>query len=176
MKLYTKITLLAKLMCTLCIVLLCSVNSWSQEVDSIHITLKGRTKKVSRVPEIKANIQPYKPLYMSIGGAAMFNTYSNTTKNTSVAAKDKLLTIVKIYPNPVEDQLNVILSIGKDNTQTTIKVIDLLGNEVVTLLNERLNSGDQTKSFTIPSRVNAGIYFLRVIAGSESQVKRISVL
>ncbi|KLT66377.1 hypothetical protein AB669_06625 [Pedobacter sp. BMA] len=157
-------------------VLLCSVNSWSQEVDSIHITLKGRTKKVSRVPEIKANIQPYKPLYMSIGGAAMFNTYSNTTKNTSVAAKDKLLTIVKIYPNPVEDQLNVILSIGKDNTQTTIKVIDLLGNEVVTLLNERLNSGDQTKSFTIPSRVNAGIYFLRVIAGSESQVKRISVL
>ncbi|WP_316800113.1 T9SS type A sorting domain-containing protein [Pedobacter frigidisoli] len=176
MKLYTKITLLAKLMCTLCIVLLCSVNSWSQEADSIHITLKGRTKKVSRVPEIKANIQPYKPLYMSIGGAAMFNTYSNTTKNTSIAAKDKLLTIVKIYPNPVEDQLNVILSIGKDNTQTTIKVIDLLGNEVVTLLNERLNSGDQTKSFTIPSRVNAGIYFLRVIAGSESQVKRISVL
>jgi len=176
MKLYTKITLLAKLMCTLCIVLLCSVNSWSQEADSIHITLIGRTKKVSRVPEIKANIQPYKPLYMSIGGAAMFNTYSNTTKNTSVAAKDKLLTIIKIYPNPVEDQLNVILSIGKDNTQTTIKVIDLLGNEVVTLLNERLNAGDQTKSFTIPSRVNAGIYFLRVIAGSESQVKRISVL
>ncbi|WP_316827186.1 T9SS type A sorting domain-containing protein [Pedobacter miscanthi] len=113
---------------------------------------------------------------MSIGGPAMFNSYSTTPKNTTVAVKDKLLTIVKIYPNPVEEQLNIILSIGKDGTQTTIKIIDLLGNEVATLANERLNSGEQTKTFNIPSRINPGIYFLRVIAGSESQVKRISVL
>ncbi|WP_316850419.1 T9SS type A sorting domain-containing protein [Pedobacter agri] len=107
----------------------------------------------------------------------MFNTYSGTTKPSTIAAtKDKLLTIVKIYPNPVEEQLNIILSIGKDGTQTTIKIIDLLGNEVVTLANERLNAGEQTKSFNIPSRLNAGIYFLRVMAGAESQVKRISVL
>ncbi|KQM67188.1 hypothetical protein ASE74_06915 [Pedobacter sp. Leaf216] len=156
--------------------LLCGINSWAQQADSIHISLKNRTKKVNKIPEIKANITPYKPLYMSIGGSGMFNTYSTTPKNTTVAAKDKLLTIVKIYPNPVEDQLNIILSIGKDGTQTTIKIIDLLGNEVATLANERLNAGEQTKSFVIPNRINPGIYFLRVIAGSESQVKRISVL
>ncbi len=176
MKLYTKITLLTKLACTLCMVLLCSVNSWSQQTDSIRISLKNRTKKVSRIPEIKANITPYKPLYMTVGGSGMFNAYSTTPKNATVVAKDKLLTIVKIYPNPVEDQLNIILSIGKDGTQTTIKIIDLLGNEVATLSNERLNAGEQTKSFVIPNRINPGIYFLRVIAGSESQVKRISVL
>jgi hypothetical protein len=157
-------------------VLLCSVNSWSQQADSIKISLKNRAKKVSRIPEIKANITPYKPLYMSIGGSGLFNSYSTTPRATTVAPKDKLLTIVKIYPNPVEDQLNIILSIGKDGTQTTIKIIDLLGNEVATLSNERLNAGEQTKTFTIPSRINAGIYFLRVIAGTESQVKRISVL
>lgn len=161
----------------MCMVLLCYGNSWAQQTDSIHISLKNRTKKVSRIPEIKANIQPYKPLYMSFGGSGMFSTYSSANKNNTVSsAKDKLLTIVKIYPNPVEDELNVILSIGKDNIPTTIKVIDLLGNEVVTLLNERLSAGEQTKTFTIPSRVNPGIYFLRVIAGAESQVKRISVL
>ncbi|WP_248284679.1 T9SS type A sorting domain-containing protein [Pedobacter fastidiosus] len=177
MKLYTKIMLLSKIMCTLCIVLLCSVNSWAQQTDSIRISLKAKTKKVSRIPEIKANIQPYKPSYLSIGGSGMFNTYSGTSKPATLStAKDKLLTIVKIYPNPVEDQLNIILSIGKDGTQTTIKIIDLLGNEVVTLSNERLNSGEQTKTFALPSRLNAGIYFLRVVAGSESQVKRISVL
>lgn len=175
MKLYTKITLLLKLTCTLCIVLLCSVNSWAQ-TDTLKIGLKPRTKKVSRIPEIKANIQPYKPTFLSIGGSGVFNTYSNTTKPSGVTVtKDKLLTIVKIYPNPVEDQLNIILSLGKD-TQVTIKIMDLLGNEVVTLSNERLSAGEITKSFTIPSRLNAGIYFLRVIAGSESQVKRISVL
>ncbi|UKT62516.1 T9SS type A sorting domain-containing protein [Pedobacter mucosus] len=177
MKLYTKITLLTKLACTLCIVLLCGINSWAQQADSIHISLKNRTKKVSRIPEIKANIQSYKPMFGSIGNTGMFSTYSNTSKSTATTiVKDRLLTIVKIYPNPVEDQLNIILSIGKDGTQTTIKILDLLGNEVVTLSNERLNAGEQTKSFTIPGKLNAGIYFLRVVAGAESQVKRISVL
>jgi Secretion system C-terminal sorting domain len=176
MKLYTKITLLTKLACTLCIVLLCSVNSWSQQTDSIHITLKSRTKKTSRIPEIKANITPYKPLFMTVGGSGIFNTYSTVPKNTTVVPKDKLLSILKIYPNPVEDQLNIILAIGKDGTQTTIKIIDLLGNEVATLLNERLNAGEHAKNFVVPNRINPGIYFLRVIAGSESQVKRISVL
>lgn len=176
MKLY-QITLLTKIICIFCIVLSCSVNSWAQQADSIHISLKNRVKKTSRIPEIKANIQPYKPLFGTLGTSGMFNTYSGTAKSSSIAlTKDKLLTVVKIYPNPVEDQLNIILLIGKDGTQTTIKIIDLLGNEVVTLANERLNAGEQTKSFTIPSRLNAGIYFLRVMAGAESQVKRISVL
>jgi len=177
MKLYTKITLLTRTLCIMCMVLLCNTNSWSQQTDSLRLTLKSRTKKVSRVPEIKANIQPYKPSYMSIGGSGMFNTYNVIPKTAAATnGKDKLLSIIKIYPNPVEDQLNIILNIGKDGTQTTIKIIDLLGNEVLTLANERLNAGEQTKSFTIPSRLNAGIYFLRVVAGSESQVKRISVL
>lgn len=175
MKLYTKITLLSKLACILCIAMLCSVNSWAQQVDSIHISLKSRAKKVSKIPEIKANIQPYKPLYSSIGGSGMFSTYSSTPKSTASVSKDKLLTIVKIYPNPVEDQLNIILSLNKD-TPVNIKIIDLLGNEVVTLANERISAGEITRSFAIPSRLNPGIYFLRVVAGAESQVKRISVL
>lgn len=176
MKLYPKIMLLSKLTCIICMVMLCGINSLAQQTDSIHISLKTRAKKPNRIPEIKANIQPYRPLYALINGGSMFSSYSATTKNTNLTSKDKLLTIVKIYPNPVEDQINIILSIGKDGTQTTIKIIDLLGNEVVTLANERLNSGEQIKSFVIPSRLNAGIYFLRVVAGSESQVKRISVL
>lgn len=176
MKLYPKIMLLTNITCIFCMLMFCAVNSWAQQADSIHFSLKSKAKKTNKIPEIKANIQPYKPLYTQIGGASMFNAYSGTsTKAATVASKDKLLTIVKIYPNPVQDQLNIILSLNKD-TQVTIKIIDLLGNEVVTLANERLNSGEQTKSYAIPSRLNAGIYFLRVLAGSEYQVKRISVL
>ncbi|MNR16687.1 hypothetical protein D3C85_1333060 [compost metagenome] len=54
--------------------------------------------------------------------------------------------------------------------------MDLLGNEVVTLSNERISSGEQTKSYTIPNRLNSGIYFLKIVSGSETIVKRISVL
>ncbi|MFC3562385.1 T9SS type A sorting domain-containing protein [Pedobacter jamesrossensis] len=175
MKLYPKITLLLKLACIFCIAMFCAANSWAQQTDSIRLSLKTRAKKASKIPEIKANIQPYKPLYTSVNGGSMFSPYSATNKSTTLATKDKLLTIVKIYPNPVEDQLNIILSLNRD-TPVNIKIIDLLGNEVVTLSNERLNAGEQTKSFAIPSRLNAGIYFLKVVAGAETQVKRISVL
>ncbi|WP_231463247.1 MULTISPECIES: T9SS type A sorting domain-containing protein [unclassified Pedobacter] len=155
----------------------CGINSWAQQSDSTRFSLKTRPKPSSKIPEIKANIQPYKPLYNHVtSSTSMFDAYSGTnTKTVSASPKDKLLTIVKIYPNPVEDQLNIILSLNKD-TQVTIKIIDLLGNEVVTLANERFTSGEQTKSFIVPSRLNAGIYFLRVVAGAEYQVKRISVL
>lgn len=178
MKLYLNITLLHKIVCTLCMVMLCAMNLMGQQSDSIKISLRSKpSKSNNHLPEIKANIQSYKPLFSTFGGLNNFNIFSGTktaTVNTP-PVKDKLLTIVKIYPNPVDEQLNIILSLSRD-TPVAIKIIDLLGNEVVTLSNERLNAGEQTKTFTIPSRLNAGIYFLRVIAGSESQVKRISVL
>ncbi|MNU00497.1 hypothetical protein D3C86_1825280 [compost metagenome] len=58
----------------------------------------------------------------------------------------------------------------------SVKIMDLLGNEIVTLANERIPAGEQTKSYTIPNRLNAGIYFLKIMSGNETVVKRISVL
>lgn len=177
MKLYSKVTLNTIIVCIFCVVLGCGLNSWSQQPDSVKISWKTLTRKASRIPEIKANIQPYHPFYSSISGYSFLNGYSASAKQTAVpAGRDKLLTILKIYPNPVEDQLNLVLAIGKENTLVTIKILDLLGNEVVTLSNEKLPAGEQTKTFPIPTRMKAGIYFLKITAGSESQVKRISVL
>lgn len=174
MKLYTRTTLLTKIFCTLCIVFLCVSISWSQNSDSTRLTLRPKTKKGIKVPEIKANIPIYKPSYLI--SSSNNTTLSNVAPKTSSSSlKDKLLTIVKIYPNPVEDQLNIILSLNKD-TPVNIKVMDLLGNEVVTLANERLLAGEQTRTFNLPNRLNTGIYFLKITAGAETQVKRISVL
>ncbi|MET4081575.1 hypothetical protein ABIB40_001524 [Pedobacter sp. UYP30] len=177
MKLYSKVTLRAAIACIFCMILCCGLDSWSQQIDSVRISWTTRTKRASRIPEIKANIQPYRPFFNNAIGSTFFNAYSITPKPApqNIGA-EKLLTIVKIYPNPVESQLNIVLAIAKDNTPVTIKIMDLLGNEVVTLSNEKLPAGEQTKTFSIPTRMNPGIYFLKVTAGSESQIKRISVL
>jgi ribosomal protein S6 len=50
-----------------------------------------------------------------------------------------------------------------------------LGNDVVTLANERAPAGEQTKTYTI-NKLNPGIYFLRILASGEPVVKKISVL
>lgn len=177
MKLYSKGTLNLIIICIFCVFLCCALDSWSQQVDSVRISWRTRTKRASRIPEIRANIQPYRPFFNNSIGSSFFNAYSINPKQTPQnSGSDKLVTILKIYPNPVEEQLNIVLVVAKDNTPVTIKIMDLLGNEVVTLSNDKLASGEQTKTFSIPIRMNPGIYFLRITAGAESQVKRISVL
>lgn len=175
MRLYTKNTLLLKISYLLGMLFFCVQISWAQQNDSVAISLRNKNKKINHVPEIKANIQSYRPTYSTLSGSNQFLTLSNSKLASTAINKDKLLTVVKIFPNPVESQISIILSLTKD-TQITYKIIDLLGNEVLTLANEHLNAGDQTRTFNIPNRLNPGIYFLRIVAGSESQIKRISVL
>ncbi len=115
------------------------------------------------------------------------NTGLSETKNISIAKSpvknlssfssdiQKPIDNVKIYPNPVSDQLNLSYSLNKES-MVTIKILDVLGNEVAVLLSQKLAAGDQTNTFYIDSKLNSGFYFVRVIAGSDSVIKRISVL
>lgn len=105
------------------------------------------------------------------------DTKIQALKYSSSVALDfqKPIDNVKVYPNPVVDQLNLSYLLKKDG-QVTIKILDVLGNDVYTLLNQRLTAGIQTNKFMIDSKLNTGYYFVRIISGSDSIVKRISVL
>lgn len=142
-------------------------NIFAQKIDTSKITLKPKSKTVNRLPQIKANIQPYKPnaFGFNSGGSII----SNSTK------PNKILSVLKVYPNPVDNQINISLRLDKE-TNLSIKITDLLGNDVMSLLNERSPAGEQTKTFSIPNKLNAGIYFLRIVANGEPIIKRISVL
>ena len=157
--------------CT-CIGLLCGMPVLAQKSDSIYYS--SRAKKVNRTPTIKANIQSYKPSYNTGLGYIPYNNSLINGKSNAVK-QDKILSVSKVYPNPVDDQVNVILKLDRESS-VSIKIMDLLGNEVITLANERMPAGEQTKSFTIPNKLNSGIYFLRIVCGAETIVKRISVL
>jgi len=98
-----------------------------------------------------------------------------TSRPAKPGDSDKVLNNVKVYPNPVSDQLNLSYSIAKDSN-VTIKIMDVLGNEITTLLTERLTAGDQANSFNIASRLSSGFYFIRVSIAGEIITKRISVL
>lgn len=143
--------------------------SFAQKTDSIKITLRGKATVPSKTPLIKGGSTNYK-LPFSI---PLFSTI--TAPKTAFPKSEKNLSVSKIYPNPVNDQVNIILHLEKES-QVSIKILDMLSNEVVTLSNERTPAGETTKNFTLPKQLNTGIYFIRLIAGQESVVKRISVL
>jgi type IX secretion system substrate protein len=166
------IALLLNFFCIICMSTLGSLSVSAQKPDSSINSIGSR--RINKTPQIKASVPTYRPKY---GGFIQYSDLISSTKTIpqNPVKAEKVLTVLKVYPNPVDDQINLILRIDRESN-LSVKVMDLLGNEVVTLSNERVQPGEQTKNYTIPNRLNTGIYFLKIVAGTETVVKRISVL
>lgn len=119
---------------------------------------------------VKLPFVPFKP-----AKDKLFGNYAGIPLSKFMVEPEKVLNNVKVYPNPVQSDLNLTYTINKD-THITIKVMDVLGNEITTLLTDRVSAGVQTNSFNISSRLNSGFYFVRLSTGTETVTKRISVL
>mgnify|MGYP001091424544 CR=1 FL=1 len=96
-------------------------------------------------------------------------------RNSEQSASEKLLSNVKVFPNPTVERINLSFRLGK-RSDVSIKVMDALGNEMLTLFSQTLDPGNQNQSFEIQNRLSSGLYFVRVTAGTETVIKRISVL
>lgn len=91
-------------------------------------------------------------------------------------ADDKLLSDVEVYPNPVTDQLNLKYVVSR-NTNVSIKIMDVLGNDIVTVFQSRtVDIGEQKFTYSLNNKLSRGFYFVRIVAGTESVIKRINVL
>lgn len=96
-------------------------------------------------------------------------------RNNTQSGSEKLLSNVKVFPNPTVETINLSFRLGK-RSDVSIKVMDALGNEMLTLFSQTLDPGNQNQSFEIQKRLSSGLYFVRVTAGTETVIKRISVL
>lgn len=172
--------------CVLITVLLCAVGevyastpTLQRRADTIKVSTNSNTKISDTRKEkpvflrnkLKLNFAPFKPQVLKVNKQA----HPATTSHKPIQSEEKVLTDVKIYPNPVGEHLNLNYSVSKE-VNMTIKVMDFLGNEVTTLLSQRVRVGEQTNTFNIRAKLNSGMYFIRFIAGNETIVKRISVL
>ncbi|MEO6520503.1 MAG: T9SS type A sorting domain-containing protein [Mucilaginibacter sp.] len=103
---------------------------------------------------------------------------SNSTLNRNSLNKfdqDKLLSNVQVFPNPITDQINLRYYVAK-NSNVSIKIMDVLGNEVITLFSQRVDPGEQKFTFNLNNKLSSGFYFIRMMVGTEAVMKRISIL
>lgn len=80
---------------------------------------------------------------------------------------------VIIYPNPVNDILNINFELNK-STATKIEILDLSGKQVGVILYENLK-GIVSKQFNT-SEFKSGIYFVKIQTETEIIIKKISVI
>ncbi|MGE5861224.1 MAG: T9SS type A sorting domain-containing protein, partial [Ignavibacteria bacterium] len=78
------------------------------------------------------------------------------------------------YPNPFNPGTKIIYSIPQASF-VTLKIYDILGNEVATLVNEEKSLGNYEAEFNA-ANLSAGIYFYKLQAGDFVQTKKMILL
>jgi ligand-binding sensor domain-containing protein len=109
------------------------------------------------------------------GGVSVFNEGGIVTgveKNKNNSTKITRYSLSQNYPNPFNPITTINYSIPKSSS-VTIKVYDVLGKEVATLVNEEKQSGNYSVQFGTGSRQFAsGVYLYRMISGDYTETKK----
>jgi len=132
---------------------------------------------------LKGNAYYYR-LRTNISGS---NIYSYPIRTDTVGKKGIVITSVKEtpalnssyilyqnYPNPFNPTTTISYSVPKQSF-VTIKVYDLLGREVASLVNENKPVGNYNVLFNA-NKLASGIYFYGMKYGSDSQTKKLLLL
>jgi len=78
------------------------------------------------------------------------------------------------YPNPFNPSTSISYSLPKSG-YVTLKVFNILGNEVTTLVNEAKAAGQYNVEFNA-SNLPSGIYFYKIQSGSFTETKKMILL
>ena len=95
-----------------------------------------------------------------------------------VPSKDKPLPVVlrlyQNFPNPFNPNTRIVFRVGSREL-VSLKVYNLLGQEVATLVNEELKPGSYEVTFDA-TRLASGVYFYRLNAGSFVETKKLLLM
>jgi len=118
----------------------------------------------------------------------IIDVYERNFTNIPVSVNNNLPNIISSfsleqnYPNPFNPSTVIKYSIPQ-NTEysprrmlpTTLKVYDILGREVATLVNKQLKSGNYEVNFDA-SNLTSGVYFYRLQSGNFNESKKMILL
>lgn len=103
------------------------------------------------------------------------------TNNSLVVTSEELSDVSPVhfslsqnYPNPFNPSTNISFELPKAGL-VQLKVYNLLGQEVASLVNGRMNSGNHTVKFDA-SRHSSGVYIYRLVSGDQSITKKMMLI
>ena len=106
--------------------------------------------------------------------------YSKTIELSFI--KPDAFSLEQNYPNPFNPTTkikytipSVTLSLSKGDVYVTLKVYDVLGNEIATLLNEQQQPGTYEVEFNA-DKLSSGVYYYQIISGSFIDTKKMILL
>ncbi len=105
-------------------------------------------------------------------------TYSFVINSSPVGIEDELMNLSfklgQNYPNPFNPSTTINYAI-KETGLVTLKIYDVLGNEVVTLVNDVKQPGQYEVKFEA-SNLPSGTYIYKLVQGKNSEIKKLMLL
>lgn len=93
--------------------------------------------------------------------------------NPGNSVPDKFV-LYQNYPNPFNPATNIKFQITNNNL-VSLKIYDVLGKEIMTLVNENLKSGNYEVNWNA-DKYSSGVYFYKLTAGDFVDVKRMMLI
>jgi predicted GH43/DUF377 family glycosyl hydrolase len=156
--------------------------TWEQiGVDAPEILIEGET------------LDMWYSGFSNMNNSQIGYAYSKPVNVESKTAPSVEFNLQQNYPNPFNPATSIKFAIltsplnpspyqgdGHRERLVTLKVYDMLGNEIATLVNEELPSGEYVVNFDVEKYGDAslpsGIYFYKLIVGNYSQTKKLVLL
>ncbi len=96
------------------------------------------------------------------------------TSNEGELGLPKEFSLRQNYPNPFNPSTNIEFALP-EQAVVSLKVYNLLGREISTLVSGKLNAGIHKIEFNA-SGLSTGLYFYRIQAGSFMQTKKMMLI
>ncbi len=113
----------------------------------------------------------------SIGGDAYTLSFRTQRSPTSVHGTDmapKIFSLEQNYPNPFNPSTTIRFSVPREG-KTTLKVFDLLGREMVSLVDEVIPAGTYSVLWDA-AEFSSGMYLLSLTSGTDTSVRRMMLV
>ncbi len=139
-------------------------------------TGKGNIPVFLAIDDLNGDGKP--DLAVTNSNASSVSVFLNTTIVTDIEEVKNFIptdySLSQNYPNPFNPSTNINFSLPNESF-VTLKIYDILGREVIQLVNQRLKTGSYNFSFDAKG-LTSGVYFYRLQADNFVETKKMLLL
>ncbi len=137
-------------------------------------TAEWREESVNLNPYLTNSSVRFKFQVVSGGGNNLYIDDINITSTASIEEDILSALNLNIIPNPMNQSAEISFNLNKSEN-ISVEVLDIVGQNVVTLGNETMSAGIHSLTMTKQQLGAAGFYFVKITVGNVSQIKKVIV-
>ncbi len=147
--------------------------------DVVFVKAQETVRFITKFEDFADDVVPYMYhchmlTHEDRGMMGQFRVVTTTNVNDGSLVTPEKFELMQNYPNPFNPSTIIKFAL-KEKAFTKIKIYDILGSEITSLINEEKNPGLYEVEFNA-SNLTSGVYIYRIIAGNFTASKKMNLV